>query len=302
MTLRRILHPTDYSTGAARALEVAVRFAAGRRADLLILHAELPLGEDPGDPSDAGAGLDEYVASARRLLNSLSAGEPPLVHALQGRAFSAHDAIVEAAAERRADLIVMGTHGRRGPSRLLLGSNAERVLRQAPCQVLTVRADAAVPAGAEFRTLLVPVDFSAGSRRALDGARALSARDDADIDVLHVMEPLPPMYYAAGVRTRFEVDGDLCARVHERLESWAGDPPGVRYVVVEGHPAVEIARLADERQRDLIVMGSTGGTAAPWLLVGSVTERVCRMARVPVLTMRQDNGPWRQGAGNPPGP
>lgn len=286
MTLRRILHPTDCSTGAAKALKVAVRFAAGRGADLLILHAELPLGEDASDPDDARAGLDEYIASARRLLNSLSVGEPPPVQVLHGRAFAAHDAIVEAAAEQHADLIVMGTHGRRGPSRLLLGSNAERVLRQAPCHVLTVRGDAAVPPASELRRLLVPVDFSEGSRRALEGAVALAAQDSAAIDVLHVIEPLPPMYFAAGVRTRFEVDGDLHARVDQRLQSWAGDPPGVRYVVMEGHPAVEIARLADERQPDLIVMGITGCTAAPWLLVGSVTERVCRMAKVPVLAMR----------------
>ena len=94
---------------------------------------------------------------------------------VDARTYFAHDAIVEAAAKRHADLIVMGTHGRRGLSRVLLGSNAERVLRQAPCHVLTVRADAAVPAGLEFRKLLVPVDFSECSRQALDSALALGS-------------------------------------------------------------------------------------------------------------------------------
>lgn len=288
MTLSTILHATDCSESAARALEVAARFATAHRATLVILHAELVHGDGS---RERRAVLDEYVASARRLLDELagrrSPSAPATVEVVDARTFTAHEAIVEAAAKRHADLIVMGTHGRRGLSRVLLGSNAERVLRQAPCHVLTVRADAVIPAGPELRKLLVPVDFSACSRTALDGARALAARDNAAIDVLHVIEPLPPMYHAARAWTGFEVDGELHARVDERLRSWAGDPPGVRYVVMEGHAAPEIVRLANERRPDLIVLGSTGDTAAPWLLVGSVTERVCRMANVPVLAIRR---------------
>ncbi len=283
MTLRTILHPTDCSVSAARALEVAARFAAAHRATLLILHAELLHGESL---REAGPALDEYVASARRLLHSLSGTDSTPVEVMHARAVFAHDAVLEAAAERHADLIVMGTHGRGTLGRLLLGSNAERVLRQAPCPVLTVRANAEVPAGAVFRKLLVPVDFSDCARRGLDGAMALAAEASATLHVAHVLEPLPPIYYAANVTTRFELDGDLRARVEERLHAWAGDPPGARYIVTEGHPAVEIARLADDRKVDLIVMSTKGATGAEWLLVGSVTERVCRLANVPVLAMR----------------
>ncbi len=246
MTLSTILHPTDCSESAARALEVAVRLAVAHRATLVILHAELVHGDGS---RERRAALDEYVASARRLLDELagrrSSSAPVAVEVVDARTYSAHEAIVEAAAKRHADLIVMGTHGRRGLSRLLLGSNAERVLRQAPCHVLTVRADAVLPAGPECVKLLVPVDFSECSRRALEAAMALSAGNNAAIDVLHVIEPLPPMYYAAGVGTRFEVDGDLHARVDERLQSWAGDPPGMRYVVMEGRAAAEITRLGN---------------------------------------------------------
>lgn len=287
MTLSTILHPTDCSESAARALEVAGRLATAHGATLVILHAELVHGDSS---RERRAELDEYVASARGLLRSLAerraSSAQVAVEVVDARTYFAHEAIVEAAAKRHADVIVMGTHGRRGLSRALLGSNAERVLRQAPCHVLTVRADAAVPTGLEFRKLLVPVDFSECSRHALDCALALGAKDDAAIDVLHVIEPLPPMYHAARVWTRFEVDGELHARVDERLRSWAGDPPGVRYVAMEGRAAAEIARLADERQPDLIVVGITGDTAAPWLPVGSVTERVCRMANAPVLAIR----------------
>lgn len=283
MTLRKILHPTDGSPSAMRALEVAARFATNRRAELLILHAELPLG---ADPPEARTGLDEYVATARRLLRSLSVNEPSPVDVIQARAFSAHDAIVEVAAERHADLIVMGTHGHRGLSRLLLGSNAERVLRQAPCHVLTVRADTTIPADTTFRNMLVPTDFSELSRRGLDGAMSLAAAEGATLSFVHVVEPVPAIYYAGKVTSRFELDGDLRRRIDERLRVWAGDPSGAQYIVAEGHPALEIARVAAERQIELIVMSTKGATGAGWLLVGSVTERVCRMANAPVFTMR----------------
>ena len=69
---------------------------------------------------------------------------------------------------------------------------------------------------------------------------------------------------------RFELDGDLRGRVRERLHLWAGEPSGVEYLVEEGHPAVEIARVADDRNSDLIVMSNAGRTAAERLLVGSV--------------------------------
>ncbi len=276
-----ILHPTDCSDSAGRALEVAARFATAHRATLVILHAEVVHG---ASSSERGTALDEYVATARRLVRSL-AKDPTAaqvaVELVEARTFFAHDAIRETAAERHADLIVMGTHGRRGLSRLLLGSNAERVLREASCPVLTVRADAAVPAGDEFRELLVPVDFSDRSRRGLDDALALAAHWRGRVSVLHVMEPLPPW-------ARYELGGDPHERAEERLRAWVGDVPDVRCLVVKGHAAAEIARVADDLKVDLIVMSSRGATVAEWLLVGAVTERVCRMARVPVLAMRQE--------------
>ena len=284
LTVSTILHPTDFSDGAARALEVAARVATAHRATLVILHAEVLHGESS---SEAGSALGEYVATARRLVDSLAARHPAaarvVVEPAGARTFFAHDAIREKAVELHADLIVMGTHGRRGLSRLLMGSNAERVLRQAPCHVLTVRADASVPPDDELRELLVPVDFSECSRLGLDGALVLAANRRARVNVLHVMEPLPPW-------ARYELGGDPRDRVKERLGAWVGDAPGVRHVVAKGHAAEEIARVAEDLKVDLIVMSNRGATVADWLPVGTVTERVCRIARVPVLTMRPGSG------------
>lgn len=284
LTVSTILHPTDFSDGAGRALEVAARVAVAHRATLLILHAEVLHGESSGE---AGRALGDYVATARRLVDSLAARHPAAVpvavEPVGARTFFAYDAIREKAVERHADLIVMGTHGRRGLSRLLMGSNAERVLRQAPCHVLTVRADASIPADDGFRELLVPVDFSEPSRLGLDGALALAANTRVRVSVLHVMEPLPPW-------ARYELGGDPRDRVEERLRAWVGDVPGVRHLVAKGHAAGEIARVAEDLKVGLIVMSNRGATTADCVLVGTVTERVCRIARVPVLTMREGLG------------
>ena len=90
------------------------------------------------------------------------------------------------------------------------------------------------------------------------------------------------MYFTAAVLGDFELSVEHRAHVNDRLRLGAGEPRGAQYVVMEGHPAVEIARAADRRNADLIVMSTKGTTGAEWLLVGSVTERVCRMANVPV--------------------
>ena len=118
MKPQTILHPTDGSASAGRALEVAVRLAAMHRAALLILHAELLHGEGP---REASAALDKCVATARGLLRSLAGNDAPEVHGVRTRALFAHDAVLEVATDRHVDLIVMGTHGRSGLSRLLPG-------------------------------------------------------------------------------------------------------------------------------------------------------------------------------------
>ena len=193
---------------------------------------------------------------------------------------------MRAADKYQPELIVIGTHGHTGFSRLLMGSTAEKVLRHAPCHVLTVKADAPVPSDRAFHTLLVPVDFSDAAARALDGAKALQVGDGATIHLVHVVEPIPPMYLAGDISSYFELDPDLRDRVEANLKTWAGDVPQSKTHITEGGPALGIARLSETLNADLIVMSTKGLTAVEHLLVGSVTERVCRFSVVPVLAMR----------------
>jgi nucleotide-binding universal stress UspA family protein len=143
-TFRRILMATDFSEASLPAWDRALSLAADNGADLFVVHAYEPPnlvhtgGIAPGRYEEwdqavraaANEKLDLFVAQARkvgiRAHRSVEAG-------------NADEAVIKAARDLEADLIVMGTHGRRGVSRMLLGSVASRVVATAPCSVLTVR-------------------------------------------------------------------------------------------------------------------------------------------------------------------
>lgn len=276
-----ILHPTDFSDSASSALRLAAALAVRAQGHLEIYYAETLHAADPANDERA---LQQYVDTARSLMAAEGAEGEPRLSVKTDRAVTAFDGIMRAAADRPPDLIAMGTHGRTGMSKLLMGSTAEKVLRHAACNVLTVRADARVPAEARFDTILVPVDFSDGAGKALDVARQLRT-DTSVLYLVHVVEPVPPMYYAGDVTSRFDLDGELRRRIENSLRDWSGDLDA-RRLVAEGNPAAETVRVANDVEADLIVISTRGLTGIDRLLVGSVTERVCRMATVPVLVVR----------------
>lgn len=148
-----IIVPTDFSYASDAALGYARMLAARFGASLHLLHVV----DEPGSWSEVYAAIPEIQlrlsADAARRLEAMAACLPPPLHATSAVVCGAPvPSIVKAAESRGADLIVMGTHGRRGMGHLLLGSVAERVVRLAPCPVLTVRearAGATVEAGAE---------------------------------------------------------------------------------------------------------------------------------------------------------
>ena len=142
---RRILHPTDFSRASAPALRRAVALARACRAPLVLVHVMTPpspfIGEGTLPSSYADLLILARRSARRRLTAALARVRRKRVRA---RAIFAEglpaDEILRAARRTRADLIVMGTHGRTGVSRVFMGSVAERVVRESRCPVLTVRA------------------------------------------------------------------------------------------------------------------------------------------------------------------
>jgi nucleotide-binding universal stress UspA family protein len=293
MTFKKILCPIDFSPGSQQAMRIAVRLANERDVELMLLHSwYLPpvafAGEYmyPADvvqqlSDDARRGLEIAVAEARRLgarrvASKLLTGMP-------------WQQIVDAARESAFALIVIGTHGRSGLTRVLLGSVAEMVVRHAPCPVLTVRPDSQP---ASFAHVLCPVDLSKPARDAVDIAADLAQPGGAGITLLHVLEL--PVSFAGEIRTP-DFHRDLDARSAALLDQWTTDLKAkVKVPVTQltrvGRPGAQVlALLDDDRTFDLVVMGSQGHTGISRLLLGSVAEKVVRHARCPVLVAHGRN-------------
>lgn len=189
-------------------------------------------------------------------------------------------------ADAAFDLVVMGTHGRTGFRRILLGSVTEKVVRHAPCSVLAVRGRDGTHA---FRHVLCPVDFSASSRHAVELAAALAARDGLGITLLHVVEM--PRSYAVDASALTFVAG-IERDATRVLEEWATELRGKVAVPVAtrlllGAPAAQtLIALDSEVTFDLVVTGSHGRTGLGRVLLGSVAEQLVRHAPCPVLVAR----------------
>jgi nucleotide-binding universal stress UspA family protein len=141
LPIRTILYPTDFSPRSEYALHLASALARDYGARLIITHVKHPPVVVYGDLGAVPAEPEGYDRELKEKLEAVRPTDPEILtehYLLEGAAV---DEIVRLAKETRTDLIVMGTHGRTGLSRLLMGSVAEFVLRHAPCPVLTVKSD-----------------------------------------------------------------------------------------------------------------------------------------------------------------
>jgi nucleotide-binding universal stress UspA family protein len=308
ITIKTILCPIDFSDHSRRALDHAVAIARWYDSTITLFHAHvIPLtayGLDSPPPRGlvlTPADCEQLTTAMARFAETANGPGVPLEFAI-GQGTSAANEILRQASAMRPDLLTIGTHGRSGFDRLLLGSVTEKVLRKADCPVLVVptRAPDTVPAApVVFRQILCPVDFSASSMHALNYAMSLAQEADARLTVLHVMmydlQGEAPAMYEDVVADRRLTVADYRSRCEEysRERLRTAVPDTVRaYCTVEtllasGNPYREILRVAAEQHADLIVMGVHGHSAADLILFGSTTQHVVRAATCPVLTLRK---------------
>jgi len=294
---KRILCPVDLSELSVRTLAYAGAIASWYDAHLTALHVVPSL-----TPMDVRTGVepvsmvyplsrDEVLEQLRQTVAAAGLGEGTV--ALTAEAGEAAATVVDQAVAMRADLLVMGTHGRSGFDRFFLGSVTEKVLRKAPCAVLTVppHAPATPPPEVALRTILCPIDFSSAALEAFGFALDLARRSDASIVLVHAIEFLAeeePREYAHFNVPEFR--SYLLEDARQRLESLISGEPrlnrGVRTVVVVGRAHHGILHIAADEGADLIVMGAQGRGGAALALFGSTTQQVVRGATCPVLTVR----------------
>lgn len=298
LSLSLIVAATDFSEGAAHAVRRAAALAARTGATLHLLYVESPMGGDlPAEhaaltPVEAlRAWGDDAIADA------IHPAEPEHVEAVVVRDLVPADGILRHVRDHDASLLVIGTHGRRGLRRFLLGSVAEELVRLAPVPVLTVPYRCATWANADFG-VLAPVDFSAYSLEALNWARRIAAHYEARLDLLHVVPeagPFPtfyPVLQRPPLRSLYELEPDLDAQARIELERFfrESDGPGVdvRFHVRAGTPSTEIVKFANANPTGAVVMATHGLQGLQHLLLGSTTEKTVRQLTCPALTLRPD--------------
>ncbi|MEO8035225.1 MAG: universal stress protein [Acidobacteriota bacterium] len=274
----RILVPTDMSEVGDLALLYALHFSEKLGSKLTLLYAEEiswlaaehPAGYYFANVAEAKLaltkGLHEYAASrlpAKAQVTTLFEDDAP------------EPAIARVARDIKADLIVMGTHGRRGFRRALLGSVAEGVIRESDVPVITVNPSRfPEDASVGIRIVLCPVNFTEVARIALEQASAIAESFGAQLVVMHVCEAGEP-------RLTSEVQKEFSTWVEPQVRA------NTRYreLVVHGDAAARVLETADELNADLLVIGAQHRFFADATVIGTTTERITRFARHAVMTV-----------------
>jgi nucleotide-binding universal stress UspA family protein len=198
----------------------------------------------------------------------------------------APDVIVDVAQGKQADLIAMGTHGRKGLKRLIMGSVTSGVIVKSPVDVIVIKKPCSKCTGA-YSSILMPFDGSEFSRNALAKACALAKTDDAAITVLYVIpryEEMIGFYRTDSIKKSLRDEAEKILDSAREIASGKGLT--VQTEIREGQSADEITKAAADLGNDLIVMGTYGWRGVNKAIMGSSTERVIMNAGCPVLVVR----------------
>jgi nucleotide-binding universal stress UspA family protein len=289
ITLKSILYLTDFSEPSEAALPFATAIARGYDASVYALHVLMPapyVYSTPELTAAAITGLEEGANQEMQKVESELAGLPH--ETIVERGFAVWPTLERAIKEHTIDLVVLGTHGRTGTQKFLLGSVAEEIFRRSPVPVLTIGpwVRGGAHNEARFHRVLFATDFTRESLAALPYAVSFAQENQARLFLLHV------------IRTRGhgqdEIRGDLSAAntlyelselVPKDAELWCRPEA----IVEHGEPAEGILEAAKQRGADLIVLGvrdAAGRLGAATHLERTTAHKVVAHAPCPVLTVR----------------
>jgi nucleotide-binding universal stress UspA family protein len=280
IAVRRLLVPTDFSDHATAAVRYAAPLAPQFGAEVVLVHATAqrpPFDPLPGSGDVFILTYEENDRLARAALDQARSSHLDGVDVRPRMAFGEPaEAILEAAHASAADMIVMGTRGRGGLARAVLGSVAEAVIRQSDLPVLTVRRDSANDASRITR-ILCPINYSDAAAKAFRHALLFASAFEAELIALYFQED-------------GSTEDDLEAEV-ERLRVWVGDVPlsvHLTCLAHRGDPATQVNEYARTRDVDLVVIGAQRRRGGVQTTIGSTTDGLTRHAPCPVLTVPAD--------------
>lgn len=292
MQINQILVPTDFSENAQHAVDYAIEMAKQCSAKLHLLHTPviptyllMDLSYSPG-PEAVTRILNESQEALDKQANTIA--EAGVEHFTAIREGTVHEVIRDYAKEHDVDLVVVGTHGRTGVSKLMYGSVTERVIKTVHTPIIVVP-----PQDGKTRptSVVVSYDFSGPAKRAAEVAQAIHCAVPGPLHLVHSYLDVWGEYTDRGA-----VVGEAAEKRREALrlglqemleadakQLFPGDAQNVETHLVTGDPAEGILEVAADVGATLVCAGTTGKSGIERLLIGSVARRLLHDCKVPLL-------------------
>lgn len=296
MQINQILVPTDFSENAELAVNYAIALAKQCSAKLHLLHTPvvptyllMDLSYSPGPEAVTRILNDAQEALDRQAQTITAAG---VEHFTAIREGTVHEVIRDYAKEHDVDLVVVGTHGRTGVSKLMYGSITERVIKTVHTPIIIIP-----PEGGRIpSSIVIAYDFSAPAKHAAEVARAIHGVSHGSLHLVHSYLDVWGEYTDRGA-----VVGEAAEKRREALhlglegmlkddakELFSIDAQAIQTHLVTGDPATGILKVADEVGATLICAGTTGKSGIERLLIGSVARRLLHDSEIPLLLTHDD--------------
>lgn len=296
MQIKQILVPTDFSDNAQHAVNYAVELAKKCSAKIHLLHTPvvptyllMDLSYSPG-PEAVTRILNEAQDALDEQAQAVAAAG--VEHCTAIREGTVHEVIRDYAKEHDVDLVIVGTHGRTGVSKLMYGSVTERVIKTVHTPIIVIPPEG----GAMPNSIVTSFDFSAPSRRAAEVARAIHGVFHGPLHMVHCYLDVWGEYTDRGA-----IVGEAAEKRREALhlglegmlqseakELFSIDAQAIQTHLVTGDPAEGVLRVADDVGATLVCAGTTGKSGIERLLIGSVARRLLHDSKLPLLLTHSD--------------
>jgi len=282
ITIKTILCPVDFFPASDAAVNYAAGLAGNYGAGIHLLHVITPVPvaayEYPVDTTEITKAIEARAEEELGLLEA-RLRQRGINAASEIRVGDVYDEIKRSIATVKPEILVMGTHGRRGLERWFMGSTTEKLLRHSPVPLITINAEEKQNSP-QFKRILVTTDFSEGTADALAYAFSVAQENESRISLLHVINDV-----TADVSGKYRQS--LIQGVREQLEKlvpaearvWCD----VETLVATGVPYRLVLRVLEDEKIDLLVMNIHGKGMLDRALLGSTAERVVRVAPCPVM-------------------
>jgi nucleotide-binding universal stress UspA family protein len=283
ITIKKILCPIDFFPASDAAVNYATGLAENYDAAIHLVHVVTPV----------ASSIYEYAIDIAEIMKSLEERSAQEMNKLAAKVKEAgvavetelclgdvYDEIRRTIDVAKPDLVVMGTHGRRGVERWFMGSTTEKLLRHSPVPLVTISAAGEKSGAPRFRRILVTTDFSDGTPDALAHAFSVAQENESEVTLLHVVHDVSADVSGKYRNSLIEgVRNQLASLVPAEARNWCDVVTRVEI----GEPYRTILRTLENEKFDLLVMNIHGKGMLDRALLGSTAERVVRAASCPVM-------------------